>query len=102
MALRGEAGDGFTVDGEDVMNEVLATREAMGAFADALRSNGRIKDVVNIGIGGSDLGPLGNESLAQSVQRRSKSPLCEQRRRRSFGIGAGRLDTRVNPVHRSQ
>ena len=58
MALRGEAGDGFTVDGEDVMNEVLATREAMGAFADALRSNGRIKDVVNIGIGGSDLGPL--------------------------------------------
>ena len=69
MALRGEAGDGFTVDGEDVMNEVLATREAMGAFADALRSNGRIKDVVNIGIGGSDLGPL---MVTKALRNQSK------------------------------
>ena len=56
MALRGDAGDGFTVDGKDVLDEVLATRRAMGAYADAIRSNGRITDVVNIGIGGSDLG----------------------------------------------
>ena len=58
MALRGDAGEGFTVDGKDVMDEVLATRHAMGTYADAVRSNGRITDVVNIGIGGSDLGPL--------------------------------------------
>lgn len=58
MALRGNKGDGFAVDGEDVMGEVLATRTAMGAYADAVRGNGRVTDVVNIGIGGSDLGPL--------------------------------------------
>ena len=58
MALRGNEGDGFAVDGEDVMGEVLATRAAMGAYADAVRANERITDVVNIGIGGSDLGPL--------------------------------------------
>jgi glucose-6-phosphate isomerase len=58
MALRGAAADGFTVDGVDVMDEVLATRHAMGSYADAVRSSDRITDVVNIGIGGSDLGPL--------------------------------------------
>lgn len=58
MALRGNQVDGFAVDGEDVMEEVLATRTAMGAYADAVRSDERITDVVNIGIGGSDLGPL--------------------------------------------
>lgn len=69
MALRAAAGDGFTVDGEDVMDEVLATREAMGVYADALRSNGRIKDVVNIGIGGSDLGPL---MVTKALRNQSK------------------------------
>lgn len=58
MALRGDKGDAFAVDGEDVMVEVLATRAAMCAYADAVRANEGITDVVNIGIGGSDLGPL--------------------------------------------
>ena len=60
-ALRGERP--VTVDGTDVMPEVHATLDAMRAFADAVRDGsfqgqgGRITDVVNIGIGGSDLGP---------------------------------------------
>ncbi len=39
------------------LNEVHATLEAMLAYAQAVRSDERITDVVNIGIGGSDLGP---------------------------------------------
>ncbi|RQP06826.1 MAG: glucose-6-phosphate isomerase [Paracoccus sp. BP8] len=52
-----------TVDGRDVMPEVRATHARMRAFADAVRDGsfagqgGKITDVVNIGIGGSDLGP---------------------------------------------
>ncbi|MGS4947741.1 glucose-6-phosphate isomerase [Meridianimarinicoccus sp. RP-17] len=51
------------VDGADVMPEVRATLDRMADFADAVRSGrytgqgGAITDVVNIGIGGSDLGP---------------------------------------------
>lgn len=51
------------VDGRDVMPEVRATHGRMEAFAEAVRAGrfkgqgGRITDVVNIGIGGSDLGP---------------------------------------------
>ena len=53
------------VDGKDVMPDVRAVLAKMGAFADAVRSGAhrgftgkRIKYVVNIGIGGSDLGPV--------------------------------------------
>ncbi|MDJ1009627.1 MAG: glucose-6-phosphate isomerase [Paracoccaceae bacterium] len=51
------------VDGEDVMPGVRATRDAMLAFAEDIRSGtyapgGKITDIVNIGIGGSDLGPV--------------------------------------------
>jgi glucose-6-phosphate isomerase len=62
-ALRNLDGGPVMVDGTDVMPEVLATLDRMSAFAEALRSGafqgqgGRITDVVNIGIGGSDLGP---------------------------------------------
>ena len=58
MALRGEAHDAFHVQGVPVMPNVLATRQAMLAYADGVRTEGQVKDVVNIGIGGSDLGPL--------------------------------------------
>jgi glucose-6-phosphate isomerase len=63
VALR--AGDDavFRLDGADVMPEVRRVRRRMLTFAEAVRSGrfagqgGRISDVVNIGIGGSDLGP---------------------------------------------
>ena len=51
------------VDGEDVIPQVTATLKRMEAFAEDLRAGrytgqgGKITDVVNIGIGGSDLGP---------------------------------------------
>jgi glucose-6-phosphate isomerase len=37
--------------------DVHATLDAMLAFAESVRADGAITDVVNIGIGGSDLGP---------------------------------------------
>ncbi|SEO95670.1 glucose-6-phosphate isomerase [Salinihabitans flavidus] len=62
-ALRNLDGDPVTVDGQDVMPGVRATLERMADFAADVRDGriagqgGRITDVVNIGIGGSDLGP---------------------------------------------
>lgn len=62
-ALRNLDGAPVLVDGQDVMPDVLETLERMEHFAEAVRSGkfkgqgGRIRDVVNIGIGGSDLGP---------------------------------------------
>lgn len=64
MALRGSKGSTWNVDGENASSEVHEVLSRMGAFAEAVRS-GRwrgatgehIRDVVNIGIGGSDLGP---------------------------------------------
>ena len=62
-ALRNLDGGPVMVDGVDVMPAVLDTLGRMGDFAEAVRSGaykgqgGKITDVVNIGIGGSDLGP---------------------------------------------
>ncbi|MEL7459516.1 MAG: glucose-6-phosphate isomerase [Pseudomonadota bacterium] len=62
-ALRAGDGARIDVDGEDVMPGVRATRDAMLAFAEDVRTgayapDGKITDIVNIGIGGSDLGPV--------------------------------------------
>jgi glucose-6-phosphate isomerase len=56
-ALRNLAKTPVLVDGADVMPEVNKTLESLYAFADSVRGNQNITDVVNIGIGGSDLGP---------------------------------------------
>ncbi|MGH1413120.1 MAG: glucose-6-phosphate isomerase [Pelagimonas sp.] len=56
-ALRNLDGGAVEVDGADVMPEVLATLDRMEALAEDIRA-GEITDVVNIGIGGSDLGPV--------------------------------------------
>jgi len=64
-ALRNRSNTPVLVDGKDVMPEVNAVLAAMGKFADGIRSGtlkgatGKaITDIVNIGIGGSDLGPV--------------------------------------------
>ncbi|MEQ1939670.1 glucose-6-phosphate isomerase [Mesorhizobium sp. CN5-321] len=64
-ALRNLDGKGLHVDGQDIQKDVRSVLDAMAAFADAVRSGkaagatGKtITDVVNIGIGGSDLGPV--------------------------------------------
>ncbi len=54
-ALRGRSP--VLVDGRDVMAEVTSVLGAMARFAGEVRASG-ITDVVNIGIGGSDLGPV--------------------------------------------
>jgi glucose-6-phosphate isomerase len=65
VALRNRTNSPIFVDGEDVMPKVNSVLERMGKFAHAVRSgewlgytNQPITDIVNIGIGGSDLGPL--------------------------------------------
>ncbi len=55
-ALRNRSGNAVYVDGRDVMRDVHGVLQAMERFAREIRSS-RITDVVNIGIGGSDLGP---------------------------------------------
>ncbi|MBB4567435.1 glucose-6-phosphate isomerase [Rhizobium leucaenae] len=64
-ALRNRSNTPVLVDGKDVMPDVNGVLAAMGKFADAIRSGtlkgatGKaITDVINIGIGGSDLGPV--------------------------------------------
>jgi len=64
VALRNRAGTPIEVDGDDVMPKVNAVLQKMKAFSEAVRSGqwlgytGRpITAIVNIGIGGSDLGP---------------------------------------------
>jgi glucose-6-phosphate isomerase len=64
-ALRLPRNAELTVDGQDVVADVHEVLDAMGAFTDRLRSGEwtgatgeRIRTVVNIGIGGSDLGPV--------------------------------------------
>ncbi|MFL1875295.1 glucose-6-phosphate isomerase [Hansschlegelia beijingensis] len=63
-ALRAAEDARILVDGQDVMPEVLAERRKAAQFAEAVRSGAlmgatgeRFSDIVNIGIGGSDLGP---------------------------------------------
>src|SRR5438132_899692 len=65
MALRAPRGTSIVVDGEDVVPEVHAVLGAMADFSNRVRSGAwtghtgrRIRNVVNIGIGGSDLGPV--------------------------------------------
>jgi glucose-6-phosphate isomerase len=63
-ALRNRANVPVMVDGRDVMPDVIAVVDAMGAFSGDVRSGAiagatgkAFTDIVNIGIGGSDLGP---------------------------------------------
>jgi glucose-6-phosphate isomerase len=65
VALRAPKGTSIVVDGEDVVPQVHAVLDKMSDFANRVRSGGwkghtgqRIRNVVNIGIGGSDLGPV--------------------------------------------
>ncbi len=63
-ALRNFSGESVYVDGKDVMPDILRVQEKMKVFSDAVRSGEfrgatgkKLTNIVNIGIGGSDLGP---------------------------------------------
>jgi glucose-6-phosphate isomerase len=72
VALRAPMGERIETDGHDVVPEVHAVLSQMASFSDQVRSGEwrgasgqRISTVVNIGIGGSDLGPaMAYEALA--------------------------------------
>jgi glucose-6-phosphate isomerase len=65
VALRAPKGTKFVVDGEDVVPKVHAVLDKMAVFSNRVRTGEwkghtgkRIRNIVNIGIGGSDLGPV--------------------------------------------
>src|SRR5690242_1275218 len=81
-ALRLPRSATLVVDGQDVVAEVHEVLDRMGAFSDKVRSGEwtghtgkRIKTVVNIGIGGSDLGPV----MAYEALKGYKTPEIECR-----------------------
>ncbi len=72
-ALRNFSGNPVFVDGQDVMPEILRVQAKMKEFSDAVRSGSfkgftgkKLKNIVNIGIGGSDLGPY---MVAQALKK---------------------------------
>jgi glucose-6-phosphate isomerase len=75
-ALRAAVGDSFVVDGREVVSDVHEVLEQMADFADRVRSGTwlgytgePIRRIVNIGIGGSDLGPaMAYRALRSYVQ----------------------------------
>jgi glucose-6-phosphate isomerase len=77
VALRAPAGRSLVVDGVDVVKEVHEVLGRMRAFADRVRAGtfqghtGKpIRNVVNIGIGGSDLGPVMAYEALRAYSRR--------------------------------
>ena len=78
-ALRNLGGAPVLVDGQDVMPEVLETLARMERFSEDVRQGvvqgqgGKITDVVNIGIGGSHLGP---EMAALALSPYQDGPRC--------------------------
>jgi glucose-6-phosphate isomerase len=77
VALRAPKGAEIVVDGQNVVPEVHAVLDRMAAFCNRVRSGEwkghsgkRIRNVINIGIGGSDLGPvMGYEALKHYSDR---------------------------------
>jgi len=77
VALRAPAGESIVVDGSDVVPAVHEVLDRMAAFADRVRGGDwkghtgkRIRNVINVGIGGSDLGPvMAYEALRSYSQR---------------------------------
>jgi glucose-6-phosphate isomerase len=77
VALRAPKGQVIPVDGVDVVPQVHAVLDRMAAFAEQVRSGAwlghtgkRIRTIINVGIGGSDLGPvMAYEALRHYSQR---------------------------------
>ncbi len=80
VALRAPRGASILVDGKNVVPEVHAVLDRMAAFAERVRSGAwrghtgqRIRNVINIGIGGSDLGPV---MAYEALRHYSERALC--------------------------
>jgi len=101
-ALRNRSGAPVLVDGVDVMPAVRAVLGRMRAFSDGVRS-GRIaghtgqpiRDVVNLGIGGSDLGPL---MACEALEPYSRPDLRVHFVSNVDGAHLGRVLKRLDPA----
>ena len=102
VALRAPRGASIMVDGQNVVPEVHAVLDKMADFADRVRSGDwkghtgkRIRNVINIGIGGSDLGPvMAYEALRHYSERVDDLPLRVQCRRHRLRRGGARPRSR--------
>ena len=107
VALRAPQGASIIVDGKNVVPEVHAVLDKMTDFSRPRRdgewkghTGKRIRNVVNIGIGGSDLGPvMAYEALKHYSEREHDLPLCFQRRRHRFCRSGPRPRSGGNAVH---
>ncbi len=77
VALRAPADAQFCVDGRNIVPDVQAVLERMAIFAESVRSGAwtghtgkRVRNVINIGIGGSDLGPVMAYEALRAYSRR--------------------------------
>ena len=90
VALRAPRGEQIVTDGHDVVPDVHEVLDRMANFADRVRSGEwtgatgkRITTVINIGIGGSDLGPAMAYAGARATSvPGDRVPVRQQRRRR--------------------
>ncbi len=106
-ALRAPRELALAVDGQDVPTDVHRVLGRMGEFTDAVRSGEwtghtgeRITAVVNIGIGGSDLGPvMAYEALRDYADRDADDALRLQHRPHRHLRGAARPRPGHHPVH---
>ncbi|HSP98864.1 MAG TPA: glucose-6-phosphate isomerase [Candidatus Dormibacteraeota bacterium] len=78
VALRAPLGTTIRIDGADVVPEVHAVLDRMAAFSERVRSGAwsghtgkHIRNVVNVGIGGSDLGPVMAYEALRHYSRRN-------------------------------
>lgn len=106
VALRAPRNTVLRVDGQNVIPEVHAVLNRMAGFADRVRSGQwkghtgrRIRNVVNIGIGGSDLGPVMAYSAPALQRPLADLPLHLERGWRGFRRGHARARTGGDVVH---
>ena len=107
VALRAPKGQSIFVDGEDVVPQVHAVLDKMADFSNRIRSGewkghtGKpIRNVINIGIGGSDLGPvMAYEALRHYSQREPDLPFRLQYRRHRLRRGYPRPRCRGDTVY---
>jgi glucose-6-phosphate isomerase len=75
-ALRDPRNTGLIIDGRDILKDIHAALDKMGNFITRLQTNSQqaankptITDIINLGIGGSDLGPRMAVSSLKSLQK---------------------------------
>ena len=107
VALRAPRGASIMVDGENVVPEVHAVLDRMADFSNRVRDGSwkghtgkRIRNVINVGIGGSDLGPvMAYEALRYYSDRNLTVPLRLQRRWHRLRRGDARPGPGRDAVH---